>query len=175
MIQVENLALVLTGIGLTASIVYYANILRNAERTKHRELVFSRLRMTKDFSEAYVTVANVMEWETPKEFFDIYRPDRDPVNYSTLIYLGGIYRNLGTLLKEKIADPDILFSVYGPSSIKRVWKKIEPVVNHWRILNNDPSMWSSFEYLYNEAVKRSPDSVVAKMEDFEKYYIETNP
>ena len=34
MVSLEVLALVLTGLGLTASIVYYANILLNANKTQ---------------------------------------------------------------------------------------------------------------------------------------------
>jgi len=169
MVQVESLGLILTGLGLAASIVYYANILRNAERAKHRELILSRLRMTKEFQEAWVTVNSVMKWDTPKEFLVKYGPQVDPEKYATFIYLGGIYRNLGTILKEKIVEPDLLFSIYDPLSIRRTWEKYEPIVKSWRLLNNYPLIFSSFEYLYQEAVKKSPDSNVSSMEDWERY------
>ena len=38
MVSLEVLALVLTGLGLTASIVYYANILLNANKTQKLQL-----------------------------------------------------------------------------------------------------------------------------------------
>ena len=36
--MIETIALVLTGLGLTASIVYYANILNNANKTRELQL-----------------------------------------------------------------------------------------------------------------------------------------
>ena len=38
MVQIENLPLVLTGLGLTASVLYYTMVLRNANKTRQMQL-----------------------------------------------------------------------------------------------------------------------------------------
>jgi hypothetical protein len=105
--MIEYLPLVLTGLSIAASITYYAMVLRNAEKAKQQELMFSRLQMSKEFHKAWVTVTSNMKWDTSEEFFEKYRPDRDTESYTTFLYLGGIYRTLGVLLKHKVVNPDM--------------------------------------------------------------------
>ena len=38
MVQIENLPIVLTGLGLTASVLYYTMVLRNANKTRELQL-----------------------------------------------------------------------------------------------------------------------------------------
>ena len=62
--MIEFLPLVLTGLGLTASIVYYASVLRNQNKTRQTQLFlqfYNRL-TDKQFFEEYKNLLN-QEWD----------------------------------------------------------------------------------------------------------------
>jgi len=67
MVSIEVIALVLTGIGLAASLVYYANILQNSSKARQRELIFQRGQVYNlEYSKAFSKVINMRDWNTPE-------------------------------------------------------------------------------------------------------------
>ena len=87
MASFEFLAVILTGLGLTASIVYYTTILRNANKTRELQLkaqehatetrqaqLFMQF-YNKASKKEYMTIENkLLSWEfnNPQEFLDKY-------------------------------------------------------------------------------------------------------
>ena len=69
MIQAEYLPIVLTGLGLTASIVYYASVLQNQNKAKQRELIIQRIStITPEFYRNWRRVMSG-DWKTELEWY----------------------------------------------------------------------------------------------------------
>lgn len=153
--MIETLAFVLTGLGLAASIVYYANILNNANKARERELINQRITMIND--EFYVKWRQLLlgEWTTYKEWikYRVENPEDSPI----LSYFCTLFNSLGLLFKRGMIDSELLFSIYAPNVIIFTWDKVAPVVKGNREIYNYPGLYSGFEYLFNEARKLYPD------------------
>ena len=70
MVSIEVIALVLTGLSITASIIYYATIIRNQDKTRRTEILFQRLQRDASQFEAWGEVVFVQEWKSVEELND---------------------------------------------------------------------------------------------------------
>jgi len=160
--MIESLAFVLTGIGLSASILYYANILNNANKAKERDLINQRITMiNEDFYKKWSQLL-LGDWTTYEEWI-IYRT-KNPEDSPILSYFCTLFNSVGLLYKRKMIDSELLFSVYAPHVIIYTWTKVSPVIHGNRGLFNYSDLFSSFEYLYSEASRQYPD-----IRDFEGF------
>jgi hypothetical protein len=156
--MIEYLPLVLTGIGLAASIVYYANIIQNANKARQRDTVFQKLQgFTLEYIKTYVEVASYTDWKTPDEFREKYGRITNPEAYAKYIYINRAYELAGILLMEKMADPELLFKLYPAGAVISIWETFSPYILDQRRLRNNPERNAAFEYLYNEAKRIYPD------------------
>ena len=157
MVSLEVLALVLTGLGLTASIVYYANIIQNTNKERRKEQMYLRFQIHDlDYTKAYSYLMS-KDFTTTEEFLKHFNVKENPEAWAYYIYIGIRYNNIGLLLREGLIDPDIVFDIFNPMVIIQLWEKIAPIEKQTRIRNNHPKHYEAFEYLYNEAKKRYPD------------------
>ena len=131
--MIEYLPLVLTGLGLTASIIYYASILRNQNKTRQRD------------------------WKTFDEWEQKYGPDTNPDAWANYLYITRIYNLAGIMLQEKAADPELIFKLFAPTAIIRVWEQFEKIIIDDRKKSNYYDHYGPFEYIYNEAKRRFPE------------------
>ena len=155
--MIEYLPLVLTGLGLTASIFYYANVLQNQNRERRREQMYLRFQIHDlEYTKAYTYLMS-KDFETTEEFLEHFNVKENPEAWANYIYIGIRYNNIGLLLREGLIDPDIVFEIFNPMVIIQLWEKLEPIERGTRIRNNHPKHYEAFEYLYNEAKKRYPD------------------
>ena len=65
--MIETLAIALSGLGLAASIVYYANILNNANKARERELINQRITMIDDEFYDKWRILMLGDWTNYKE------------------------------------------------------------------------------------------------------------
>ena len=153
--MIDTLALVLTGLGLAASIVYYANILNNANKAKERELINQRITMIND--EFYTKWSRLLlgDWRTYPEWV-VHRYET-PEDSPLLSYFCTLFNSVGLLYKRGMIDSELLFSVYAPHVIMFTWEKVSPVVMGNRQLFNYPGLYAGFEFLNDEARKQYPD------------------
>lgn len=156
--MIEYLPLVLTGIGLTASILYYASILRNANKTQQMQLETRQLQLymqilnklqNPEMIKQYINVVYNQEYSNYEEWRDKYGPRVDPDAYSDYNYLTAVYQNIGYLVKSGVIDVETLAEQERPQSFVTLWKKIEPIVSYHRNQFN-PEAYASLEYLCKE-------------------------
>jgi len=72
MVQIENLPLILTGLSITISIIYYASVLRNQNKTREAQLfmqLFGRY-SREAWRDGYELLQ--MEWTNMDDFFHKY-------------------------------------------------------------------------------------------------------
>jgi hypothetical protein len=65
--------------------------------------------------------------------------------------MGQFFEGIGVLLKNKLADIDLVAQLFG---VERYWMKMKPLVEDFRKKSNHPQLYEWFEYLYNEVKKR---------------------
>jgi len=156
--MIEYLPIVLTGIGLMASILYYASILRNANRTQRMQLetrqvqLFMNIDATRgspEFQKLFYRVTYMDEWKDIDDYFTKYGPENNLDAYSEHSFIWGRCDTLGFLLKKNVIDLSY-FDDLLKASVLAAWNKFEPVINATRERANQPNLWNQFEYLANE-------------------------
>jgi len=154
MVTVETISIVFTGLSISLAAFYYISTLRNAEKTRQREQIYLRFQ---SFDMPYMrALADVMpkDWTNLEEYTSL-----DPETRANHSFLLTRYQNIGLMLKEKMMDPDLLFQIFNPQFIMRLWEKSENGIKGNRETNNYPTYMDAFEYLYNETKKRYPDII----------------
>ena len=121
MVSIEVIALVLTGLGLTASIVYYSNVMQNTEKARRSEILLQRINIIdEDFYDKWVKLFGE-PWTTFKEWTD-YR-DEHPGSYNFIAYLLMTLNSIGALLKQNLIDEETLFEAFSPPLVVWTWMK----------------------------------------------------
>ena len=145
MVDVYQVSAVLAAVGVLVGVVYYILDMRNQTRIRQIDLVL-RLSSTldsKEFAEAFTKIVS-----SNAKTADELRKECFPAE---LIMIGNFYERTGALLKRRLADPSLIADILAVSEI---WEKIRPWVMDVRQKTNDPYLFESFEYLYNEMKKR---------------------
>ncbi len=159
MVEYGTLALVLTGLGLTASILYYTMALRNANKTQQLAL---ETRQAQLFMQMYnrwrdsignddfgsVISKKISNWEELKSIFN------SDENYQRIFNeLAGFYEGLGVLVKAGyLSIHPIALMWTGVTTL--FWTNIlEPTIDEWRTELNQRRLWSEAEYLCRELMQ----------------------
>jgi hypothetical protein len=152
MASFEFLAIILTGLGLTASITYYASILRNNTKTTQNAILYQRFNTNLEYQKALMEVIWEQEWKTLEEHgkMDIEARAKSQ-------HILNHYNALGLLLKKKATDPDLLMSLYTPTAILTVCTKFEKIVGEMREGANDPRHFEGISILKEAVLERYPD------------------
>ena len=129
MIQIEYLPIVLTGIGIMASILYYASVLRNQNKTRQTQL-FMNIH-EQHISMPTVTIIFEMMWEWDWRDFDDYAEKyMYPNNKENHVKFGHYFASLerlGVLCKKGLIDPELVYDSQ-PHSIIYIWEKFLPII-----------------------------------------------
>jgi hypothetical protein len=145
-------------VSLIVGIIYYLNIMRNAQKIRERENLYLRFQILGKEYQMAVRDFMAQDWGNTMEDFRTHSLE-SRVNFD---YLQMTYNTIGLMLKEKIIDPDMLYQMHGPQRIMLIWERIENIVQDFRVNINYPRFLESFEYLYNETKKRFPDIIIRR-------------
>jgi hypothetical protein len=162
MASLEVVALVLTGLSIAASIIYYANVLSNANKTQKLQLetrrtqIFMQLHQSKYDQEGLEAIFKLMnlEWENFEDYMEKHSGigghyEIAAALESWISYFDG----LGILVKDNVIDLDMVYNI-AFSRILFVWFKFETIIKGFR---NPPLGWPDYgqhlEYLANEMIK----------------------
>lgn len=165
--MIEYLPFVLTGIGLTASIAYYANILNNANKTRELQLkaqeqsletrqaqifmgVYDTWR-SPSFRESFIKV-NKREWEDFADWQSKYRPVNNPEEGTYEHTVFTFYEGVGVLVRRGLIDISMVDELISNSFIP-LWEKFSDIIRQVRESNDSPRMYQNNEYLYEEILK----------------------
>ncbi len=159
MIDYSTLAIVLIGLGLTASILYYTMVLRNANKTQQLAL---ETRQAQLFMQMYnrwrdsignddfgsVISRKISNWE---ELKSILNSDE---NYQRIFNeLAGFYEGLGVLVKAGYLSIHPIALMWTGVSILFWTNILEPTIDEWRTELNQRRLWSEAEYLCRELMQ----------------------
>jgi hypothetical protein len=158
MVSIEVIALVLTGLGLTASIVYYANILNNANKTQQMQLETRQAQLfmqiynqwnTSEFGLQYEKCMS-MEWRDFDDFENKILNTVEAAN--TWRMVTRFFEGIGVLVHRGLVDVTLVDDLMS-GEMTRFWEKFEPVIREIRIIRDWPQAIEWTEYLYEEIRK----------------------
>jgi hypothetical protein len=148
--MVDNLPLILTGIGLIASIIYYTSVIRNQNRTREAQLFmqFMSPAMSGDKPQYY---QEIMEWEL-SDYDDFMRIHSDPENKKSFSEISYYLESIGSYVRLGYI-PIRLVAVTMTVWVTGFWNKFGSMIVEWRVRTNTPRLLSETEHLYNELMK----------------------
>ena len=154
MASFEFLAIILTGLGLSASILYYASVLTNTDKARRKDIIFqSHTPRNPEYFEIFTKVVQMRDYTTRKEYEEKYTEEqRTKANY-----LFSHFNVIGVLYLDNIATGDEIFQIYPPHSVILLWEVLEPMIRDLRVDVTNPDHLKPFESLYREARRRTPD------------------
>ena len=146
--------------GVLVAAIYYVYNMRVSQRNMKATLETRKLQLLTDFTDklsnydgALKTIELLnMQWKDYDDFERKYGSDNNPHNCACRSEVGGYYNVLGALLREKIVDPDTLYTLTGSDSIY-LWSKMKEVIEYARKNYFGVDYWRDFEYLAGEMLK----------------------
>jgi hypothetical protein len=156
MVSTEVLAILLSGVGISGSLLYYASVLRNTSRAQQIQML-QRLHDSKSDKEGLEHFFELMwlEWSDFDDYMSKYSPRNNPktssIMESQLSYLDG----LGVLVKNNVVDLETVYDITGRRIIM-IWFQFESVIDGLRKgpdFGPGPDYCESFEYLAEEMIK----------------------
>ena len=143
--MIESIPYVLTGIGIIVSILYYASVLRNQNKTRQTQLFlqFYNKLTDKQFYDEFIKVRN-WEWRDYDDAIEKY--GYGPTLFD--LYLEGV----GLLVKRGEIDISLVDDLMS-SLIINYWNSHGPLMLEMRNRRNMPQVAEWTEYLYNEIMK----------------------
>jgi hypothetical protein len=158
--MIEYLPLVLTGVGIIVSILYYSNVLRNANKTQQLQL---ETRQTQLFMNIYNTASSkqyqkdrsriiyVWEYEDLDDFFSKYGLESNPDEHAVWDMFVHHYEGIAVLVKRGLIDSALVYDLMYDSIIM-FWNKFEPILLEIR-KEYGPKTWEDLEFLKDEMVR----------------------
>ena len=167
MIDLQILALAITGIGIIGAIIYYALILRHSNRTRELALksqeqaletrqaqlfmqIFHRF-YDSDFFNKFTQVLS-WKWTDYDNFIENYGWKTNPEAWYSEGSVAAYFEGIGLLLYLKLLDPKLIHGLLF-RHIKLFWEKMKPVSLEMRKRLKLPHIDQWIEYLYNEMMK----------------------
>ena len=154
MFSLEVVAIFLSGISISVSLFYYANVLANANKTRQTQL-FMQLYdkfVTKEFQEYFRTMIHLYEWTDTDDYiakYSIVNNFEDSVVTSTVFHY---FEGIGVLVEEGLIDSKLVAKLLAASVIQ-LWEKYESMILERRERSNRPRIYDKTEYLYHEIKK----------------------
>ena len=153
MASFEFLAIILSVLGLAASITYYASVLGNQNRTRQAQLftqLYSDFRKPENLQ--LLWKAMQMEWSDYDEFTIKYSGTEHSEERLPYTVWSMFYQQIGVLLKEGYIDINLV-AQFLPDAFRNYWQKFKPIIYEHRERNDYPQYFTGMEYLYNEYCK----------------------
>jgi hypothetical protein len=148
--MIEYLPLVLTGLSITASIIYYANVLRNQNKTQRLQILQNMWDWIST-EEGYLNMSELMKmhWTDFEDFADKYGNQTNPENYAMRWAMWNKMHGLGYMVKEGVIDVETVYEHSG-ARIIWMWNRFEPIIMSIRELGGGSFALKWWEYLVNE-------------------------
>jgi hypothetical protein len=152
MIEIQNLPVVLTGLGLIVAIMYYTLTLRNSTRTRQAQLF---MQIYDKFSSPAFVDAFYRFQETREQVQtvdDYYEWTSVPENFKTWVIMGTFFEGIGVLVKENLIEMRVVAELMT-DPIMQFWGMFGPIIDEIRVRDGFPRILIETEYLYDELMK----------------------
>ena len=155
MASFEFLAIILTGLGLIVSLVYYANVLSNQNKIQKTQILqkaFESL-STKDTNLDWWKV-EYLEWEDYDDFRAKYGPEVDIETWAMINKVWNEMNGIGYLVHQGVMNIESVYD-YGGGRPTWMYRKYKPIIEEQRLKNSYRFVW--WDYLYEEMRKLSDE------------------
>ena len=145
MASFEFLAIILTGLGLTASIAYYTNVLRNANKTREAQLfmqIYSQWNSTE--LQRHYRIVMEAQFENYDDYVENFMSDFD--NRIAVNSVAVFFEGVGVYVKRGLIDVSMVDDLMS-EAIMSFWDKSKPIIYETRTRNNLPQFAEFVEYL----------------------------
>ena len=151
MIQIEYLPIVLTGLALSASIIYYTMTIRGNTLARKAQN-FNQLWTYSDpnFLQSWRFVME-LEWENYDDFITKHWQDYD--TWTKISYVWQVLNPMGIHLMKGLLDVDMLY-LYAGYEFLDMWERYKGIIEGLRETMQHPEFMSGFQYLADEMRKR---------------------
>jgi hypothetical protein len=168
MVSLEVVAILLSGISISASLFYYANVLRNQNETRQAQLYMGIINTFNsiDFRNQWHLVESAT-WDNYDDFHEKNPPGTEVL--TAVVRHFTFFESIGSLVDKNLIDIVIIDGILA-LSIVMTWRKYESIIIEDREHFHSPTMWIHFETLYNKLSKRE-EYAATEVADFVK---ETN-
>jgi len=147
MVTLDQVIYVLPLLGIAVSILYYAMVLRNSNRTRAAQLFMSlHNEMVKVEGMVRFLDTMYMEWDDYADFERKYGSDNNPKAYAQRLSLWNSFNNYGVLLKKGLIDPEMIYDAAGAVIIMS-WEKWQPIIIEQRARYFGPNYFEHWEHL----------------------------
>jgi len=152
MVSLEVVAILLSGISISASLLYYANVLQNANKTRQAQL-FMNLYGTyhsPEFRKKWHDLTQ-RKWTDIEDWRRKYtQSSEDLAAYTSML---SFFNGIGVLLHRKLIDIDMVDDLLSVN-IRGFWSQYQSTVYHTREVIGEPKLYYYTEYLYEEIMKK---------------------
>ena len=160
MASFEFLAIIFTGLGLTASITYYAMVLRNANKTRQTQLFMNlyQVYMSKEFRTIYNKILLEYDWTDPQDFWNKYGSENNMESFTEQSTVIAFFEGIGHLIKRGELDLGSYYGLLG-RPLMLIYEKLD-VVFDWYVGKIGYHPYPYYLYLYRRTIEykeRHPD------------------
>ena len=160
MATLEVIALVLTGLSITASLFYYANVLSNANKTQKQQLETRQAQLFMDMYKEFVSESESgtvyllmdMEYDDYEDFERKFGHDNNPEANNMITRHMMLMEGFGVLVREEYVSVRLV-ALLTSGTIKLGWEKMKGYIYEVRKRNNMPRWSIEYEYLYNKVIE----------------------
>ena len=153
MVEVD-VSIIFAGLSIAASIVYYASVLRNQNKTRQTQLFMNIYNTfaSKQYQKDRESMLRIWEFEGYDDFFMKYGPTMNPDDHAIFDMIVTYFEGIAVLVKRELIDPNLVYDLmYG--SIIGFWEKFEPVILGLREMTESPKTLQDLEFLYLEIMR----------------------
>jgi len=152
MITLEHVIYIIPILGLTASILYYAMVLRHQNKTRETQLFTQIFQVFKSESKWRDYLDHqLMEWEDYDDFHKKYGMGNLDT-YSKILSMTWTLCNIGRLVLDGMIDKQRVYDWIGSLVISE-WTWSKPLIEEQRRRSNNPHIASDFEYIGEEMIR----------------------
>ena len=177
MVQIEYLPLVLTGIGLIVSIIYYASVLKNQSTTRNAQffMEFAKNVHSPEKLSLWVQLMRY-EWDDLADFEKKYGSVDNPDDFGERYSFWTNLNNMGWLFENGVIKVEDVNALIGPM-LYWTWEKFEPIILEHRRVYNFPDQYCYWERLSEAVISyRKKEKVYMETpENYDDYLSSLNP
>jgi hypothetical protein len=158
MVEIELALNVIRTLGILIGIVIALYEIMNIGKTRKMEFL-TRIATTwnsKEFQKNWAEVLYQQYYTDYDEWRDYYSPVVNSEASSQLYSVLHSYNTLGNLLQNEIVELEFIWKFTPPATTMMLWEKVKILVEFWRNAFDDPTIYESFEYLYDKTREKHP-------------------
>lgn len=158
MVSLEIIGLIFTGLSISISIIYYANVLRNANITRQAQL-FMNIYSQINSNEANGNEFEIMkiELKTAEDYLELLN---DKTKYVALNWFMSYYEGMGVLVRQGLVGIDLVAQMQS-GGIIWFWERYRDAFLDCRVKMKWDRFMIELEYLYDRVkeymVEHHPD------------------